>query len=95
MPQSRQARKRVRQNEKLNLRNRSVKNEIKTLTKKLLEYVAAGNREAAQALAPTLVSKMDKAARRRIYHPNNVARKKSALARSLNKLALETPPNLP
>ncbi len=87
MPHSAQAKKRLRQSAKLNLHNRGVKNEIKTLTKKLLAHIEAGEKDAAQAIYPALISKMDKAARRHIYHTNTVARKKSQVTRRLASLA--------
>ena len=81
MPHSAQAKKRLRQAEKRNVYNRSAKNEIKTLTKRLDSLIAEGNKEAAEALYKQIVSKMDKAARRHIYHRNTVARKKSQITR--------------
>ncbi len=87
MPHSAQAKKRLRQSDKRNLHNRSARNEIKTLTKKLVAHVEAGEKDAAQALYPQLISKMDKAARRHIYHTNTVARKKSQVTRRLATLA--------
>ena len=87
MPHSAQAKKRLRQNIKLNLRNRSVKSEIRTLIKTLLGHVQAGEKAAAQALYPELMSKLDKAARHHVYHRNAVARKKSQLTRHLVTLA--------
>jgi small subunit ribosomal protein S20 len=87
MPNSRSAAKRVRQNEKHRLVNRSARSEIKTLTKKLSELVEKKEVDAAKVLFRTLVSKMDKAARKRVYHPNNVARRKSKISTLLNKLS--------
>jgi len=91
MPNSPSAEKRLRQNADRRLHNRSVKSELKTLTKKLLAFVEAGDRESAGKLYPTVVSKMDKAGRRRIYHPNTIARKKSALTRLMNGLSGRAP----
>ena len=86
MAQSLQAKKRIRQNEKQRLRSKSVKTEIKTLTKKLLALVDKKDREAASGLLPTIISKMDKAARKRVYHPNTIARKKSKITKAFNSL---------
>ena len=87
MPPSRQAKKRLRQDAVRNLRNRSAKNEIRTLTKKLAGLVAEGNKEEAQTLSRTLVSKLDKAAKRHIYHKNAVARRKSQVERAVGSLS--------
>ena len=86
MANSPSANKRIRQNEQRRLRNKSVVSEIKTLTKKFTASVQKGEAEAARALYPVVIAKMDKAGRRHIYHRNTVARKKSALTRLLNTL---------
>lgn len=74
-----QALKRFRQSEKRRIRNKSVKNEIKTLTKRLREKVAAKDTAGAQELARTIQSKLDKAAKRHIFHKNTAARGKSKI----------------
>ena len=86
MPHSAQARKRVRQSEKLRIRNKSVRNEIKTLTKALHEKVTAKDAEGARALFRKVVATLDKAVKARIYHRNSVARKKSQAARLVGSL---------
>lgn len=86
MPNCASAKKRLRQNERSRLRNKSVKSEIKTLTKKLLLQVENGEADEARQLLPIIVSKMDKAARRAIYHQNTIARKKASLVRALSRL---------
>lgn len=80
MAHSQQARKRVRQSEKRRVRNKSVKNEIRTLTKTLREKVSAKDLEGATALLRKVTSKLDKAAKNHIYHRNSAARRKSAIA---------------
>lgn len=80
MPHSAQARKRVRQSEKLRVRNKSVRSEIKTLTKALQEKVTAKDVKGAQELFRKVVSTLDKATKVKIYHRNSAARKKSQAA---------------
>ena len=80
MANSLSAKKRIRQNVKHRLSNKSVKSEIKTLTKNLLDSIEAKDEESAQKLYAEIVSKMDKAGRKHIYHRRTVARKKSQLA---------------
>jgi len=87
MANSLQAKKRIRQNTTHRLRNMSTKSELKTLTKKLLGYVAAKDKEAAQPLFLALISKMDKAGSRNVYHRNTIAHKKSQLTKAYNELA--------
>jgi small subunit ribosomal protein S20 len=84
LPHSRSARKRVRQNRKRRLTNRSAKTFLKTKTKKLLTAIGEGNADAATAEYNTIVRALDKAARKRIVHPNLAARRKSRLAKRLS-----------
>ncbi len=86
MAHSAQAKKRIRQNEVRRLRNKSAKSEIKTLTKKLEGLVETSEKDAAMDLLPKLVSKLDKAGRRNVYHRNTVARKKSQIVRLINSI---------
>jgi small subunit ribosomal protein S20 len=84
------AKKRLRQSQKRRLRNRSAKSEIKTLTKKLFAYIDSQEAAAAQALFPSLISKIDRAGRRHILHPNAAANRKSRVARRMKALASPT-----
>lgn len=64
-------------------RNRKVKSTLKTLVKKVNAEIVGDNKEAAKAAAITLVSAIDKAAKRSIVHPNKAARLKSAMAKHI------------
>lgn len=86
MAHSAQAKKRIRQNDKRRLRNKSRKSEIKTLTRKLQELAGEKDVEGAKKLFPRLVSKLDKAAKQKTYHKNKVARQKSKAARLVRDL---------
>ena len=86
MANSLQANKRIRQNEKSRLRNKSVKSEINTLKKKFYSLVEDQDRVGAEAIFTDLTSRLDKAAKNNLFHQNNVARQKSAIARSLGAL---------
>ena len=85
MPHTRSAKKRLRQNEKRRLENRSVKKAIKTQIKKVLEAARSGPAEQLRKEFDLAAKKLDKAAARRIVHPNLAARKKSQLARLLRE----------
>ena len=77
------AQKRHRQSLKRRMINRSRKSTIKTFTKKAVGAVAAGeNVAAAQSKAESLI---DKAAKGSTLHKNAAARKKSRLAKAINK----------
>lgn len=77
------AQKRHRQSLKRRMINRSRKSMIKTFSKKAVAAVAAGGDVAtAQSFAESLI---DKAAKGSTLHKNAAARKKSRLAKAINK----------
>ena len=86
MAHCKQALKRIRQSEKLRICRKSVRNEIKTLSKKITDLVTKKD-EQARVLFQQAVSKIDKAAKTQVIHPNNASRKKSRLTARLKKLA--------
>jgi small subunit ribosomal protein S20 len=87
MPHTRSAKKNLRKSEKRRLHNRSVKKDIKTQVKSFLEALD-GPADQLQKEYNLAAKKLDKAAAKRIVHPNLAARKKSQLARQLhNKTA--------
>jgi small subunit ribosomal protein S20 len=87
MAHSKQARKRIRQNEKRRLRNKSQSSEVKTLMKRLQEAVAKGDKAAATAILPLVCKKIDKAAKSHVLHRNTASRKKSLVTRMVAKVA--------
>jgi len=97
MPHTKSAKKNLRKAQKRRLRNRATKRTIKTHCKRVI----AAAEETPEKLREEFilaVRKLDKAAAKRIIHPNTAARKKSQLARLLNeKLAAggTTPPSQP
>ena len=84
MPHTPSAKKRLRQYEKRRLRNRAAKSAIKTQIKKLMAVAKEGSADQLQQEYNLAAKKLDKAAARRIVHPNLAARKKSQLARLLH-----------
>ena len=84
MPHTSSAKKRLRQDEKRRLRNRATLKAVKVQIKKFLATAKDGAAEAVQAEFRSAVKKLDKAAAKRVVHPNLAARKKSQLARLLN-----------
>lgn len=78
------AQKRHRQSLKRRLRNRSKKSTIKTYTKKAVDAVNTGA-EDALSLQQQAESLIDKAAKGSTLHKRAAARKKSRLARAINK----------
>lgn len=92
MPNIKSAIKRVNIAERNRLRNKAYKSAVKTLMKKCLvavdSYAANPNPESMQEVQQQLAaaySKIDKAVKRGVLHPNTGARKKSRLAHALKR----------
>jgi small subunit ribosomal protein S20 len=84
MPHTRSAKKNMRKTEKRRLRNRAAKKAIKV---QLKAFIAAlgGPIDELKKQYNIAAKKLDKAAAKRVIHPNLAARKKSQLARALHK----------
>jgi small subunit ribosomal protein S20 len=79
------AMKQNRQSIKSRAANRAKKSTIRTFTKKTLEAAKAGNADEAKAMQKTAMSLIDKAAKGSTLHKRTAARKKSRLAKNINK----------
>lgn len=88
MPHSNSAQKRFRQDAKRRVRNRSRKAEIRTAIKRVLSAVEQNDAVLARRELSIAQQKLDKAAFKRVLHPNTSARQKAALTRRVQ--ALET-----
>jgi small subunit ribosomal protein S20 len=95
MPHTKSAKKRLRQTQKRRLRNRATKKAIKTQVKKVLATAKTGNLDELRKELNTAAKKLDKAAAKRVIHPNLAARKKSQLARLVNEKAAAAKPAAP
>jgi len=80
------AKKRIRQNLTRRLRNRSRKHMLKTLTKKFLASVQAGDAAQAETQFRTCCRMFDRVASKGTIHKRTAARHKSRLAAKLNGL---------
>ena len=87
MPNIKSAIKRVDVIEKKTLRNNMIKSEYKTAVKKFEAAVVEGNKENAENLLKEAVKKIDGACSKGVIKKNTASRKKSNLAKKLNKLA--------
>ncbi len=86
MAHSLSAKKRVRQNAKRKMINRSRKSRIKTQIKHFESALASDDAKAASEQYRLAVKKLDKAAATSTMHKRTAARKKSRLAKRLNAL---------
>ncbi len=84
MPHHKSAEKRVRTNERDRKRNTTVKSEVRTVTRRLRE--SAGSEKAPSALRE-VQSVLDNATRKGVLHKRTADRKKSRLARLVNRMA--------
>lgn len=85
MPRRKTSLKRNRADKKRHLRNLKIKQQLKKAFKKFQALLSAKNIAEAKAFLVKVFSQLDKAAKKRIIHPNTAQRKKSRLARRLSK----------
>ncbi len=85
MPHTSSAKKRLRQNLKRRMRNRNVKKDVKTRIKDVLAAAPQASGDQLRDAVRLAVKKLDQAAAKGVVHRNLVARKKSQLAKLLNK----------
>ena len=83
---SKSAMKRARQDKVRALKNKSAKNAIKTLTKKVEAEVASKNSDGAKTALKKVVSAIDRAARKGVIHRNTASRKISNITKRVNSM---------
>ena len=87
MPNTKSAEKRVRSSAAKAVRNRSVKSRLKTLEKKYLSTLPAGNAAEVKVAYADVVSALDKAAKGGVVHKSTASRKRSRLTLRMNAAA--------
>jgi small subunit ribosomal protein S20 len=88
------AKKQARAGARRTVRNRAARSEVKTLIVKARRALSSGTGSSAEERVSETVGALralDRAASKRILHPNNAARRKSRLARKLAKMAAAAP----
>lgn len=83
MPNTKSARKRLRQNERRRVHNKAARSRLKTAVKKVR---AASEGEEASRLYREAVRILDRAANRGLIHKNRAARSKGRLAAHVRKV---------
>lgn len=76
--------KRNKQNAVRHERNKSVRSEVRTRSKRAISAAIDGSADLAETLE-SAVRRIDKAAAKGIIHKNQAARRKSRLARAVNR----------
>ena len=87
MPNHKSAEKRVRQNERRRLINRSNRTRLRSAIKDLRGALASGTAKDATVMLPKTVSEIDKAVQKGVLHRNAAARQKSRLTARVNQAA--------
>jgi len=87
------AKKQARSGARRAARNRGARSEVKTLIVKARRSLTDTQAEASERIqtAVDAVRALDRAAAKRVLHPNNAARRKSRLARQFAKLGAAAP----
>jgi small subunit ribosomal protein S20 len=85
MPHTRSAKKNLRKGEKRRLHNRGAKKAIKLQIKELLAVAKKGSIDQLKQAYNLAAKKLDKAAARKIVHANLAARRKSQLAKLVQR----------
>lgn len=81
--------KRIITNEKARLRNRAIKSELKTATRKVRDAVAAENGAEAYASALTACRLLDKAVSKGVIKKNQAANRKSGIMKLANTIVTD------
>ena len=86
MPRLKSAIRRVRTSERNRVHNLTYKTEIKTLLKKIQDFVSKSDSKLATATANEAFALIDRSATKNIIHLKNAARKKSRISKWLKTL---------
>ena len=86
MAHSKQAKKRIRQNEKRRLHNKAIASKMRTLVKRVMTAAEGGDKATAETNLVPAIRAVDKAAKSHVIHDNAASRKKSQLMRAVNRV---------
>lgn len=86
MANHKSALKRIRQNEKRRVHNRTYRNRVRTFVKKARTTIEGGSVQEAVEATRAAIRDLDMAASRGVLHPANAARRKSRLMKQLHAL---------
>ena len=81
------AKKRIKVIAKKTLRNKIIKTRTKTAIKKVVVAVGTGDKSVANTALVNAISNIDNATSKGVFHKNNASRKKSRLAKLVNKMS--------
>ena len=87
MANTRSSEKDIRKTRTRNMRNTAIKSRLRTVRKRVLAALTAGDEAAAQTALSSFASAADKAAKVSVIHKNTASRLKSRLASKFKKPA--------
>ena len=90
MPLIKSAIKRMKQNQAARDRNRHYRSHMKSMIKLVIGYIEKGEMDKANKILPDVIKAIDTAAKKKIVHKNNAARKKSRVQKAINAGPLPT-----
>ena len=85
MPNTESAKKRLRQNAKRRLHNRSIKSQVRSQIRRVREAATAGELDKARDEFRVAAKRIDQAAAKNVIHKNAAARTKSRLNSLIKK----------
>jgi len=85
MPNTKTAKKALRQNIRRRQKNSKDKKELKETIKKFKKMVTAGEKDKAKEQLPTVYKKLDKSAKIKLIKKNKASRLKARLTKSLEQ----------
>jgi len=77
--------KNIRKNQRRRLHNQAIRSRTRTAVKKARLLIAAGQAEEARQAVEAAYSVLDKAAKKKVIHKNNAARRKARLMSLYNR----------
>ena len=83
------AKKRIRQTARRSQQNRAYRASARTYIKRTRQLISDGDLDEAELVARQAYQTLDKAARRRVVHPRNAARRKGRLMAALDRARAE------
>lgn len=86
MPNTKSAKKRLRQSTQRHAQNRSIRSSVKSQVKKVRQSIAEGNAKGGMEELRLATKKLDNAAARGVIHKNSAARTKSRLSAALKAI---------
>ncbi len=83
MPNIKSAKKRMKQAKVRQARNRSIKGELRTLSRQVLESVSAGNIDEAETRLKVVSKRLNQAGSKSVLHKNAAGRRTSRLSHAI------------